>query len=32
MFIRYVEDLIFHCMMPIKITDLHWLKQKTSGV
>jgi len=31
MFIRYVEDLIFCCMTPIKITDFHVLKQKTGG-
>jgi hypothetical protein len=31
MFIRYVEVLIFHYMMPIKIRDLHGLMQKTRG-
>ena len=31
MFIRYVEDLIFYCVVPIKITNLYGLKQKTRG-
>jgi hypothetical protein len=28
MFIQYVENLIFHYMMPIKITNLYGLKKK----
>jgi len=32
MFIRYVEDLIFRYVMPIKITSVHGLKQKTRRV